>query len=134
LAEIIGHVDTRDRPIVSLTLPGLDDDLLVIVDTGFNGQLLIYETELSRFNFVPHETTVPVELAGRERRRLSVMRSRITWFGQVRDVDVFVAPGGQRRAALPDESVGLLGTALLCPHRLTIDFATRRVVISESET
>ena len=74
-----------------------------------------------------------VELAGGEHRTLEVARSHIVWFERSREVEVLIGPGGPPRAALADEPIGLIGTALLHPHKLTIDFATPRVEITESE-
>jgi predicted aspartyl protease len=113
-------------------LPDSEDDLLVTVDTGFNGQLLIHDTELVRLGSDITWPTSEIELAGRERRAVGIVTVRIVWFGQQREVDVFVAGGVPSRAAVADDPVGLLGTVLLAPHRLMIDFATGRVVISEN--
>jgi hypothetical protein len=60
------------------------------------------------------------------------LHGSIVWFGRQRKVDVWVT-AEPLRAAAPDEPIGLLGTGLLNPHHLIIDFATRRVVISENE-
>jgi len=133
LSEIIGHVDARDRPIVSLAVPGQEDGLLVLIDTGFNKELLIHETDAARLKCEVSDVTMQVELAGRERRILSLARTRIVWFGHEREIDVLIARTEQPRATLADEPVALLGTALLSPHKLTVDFATRRVVIAESD-
>jgi predicted aspartyl protease len=130
LSEIIGHVDSRDRPIVSLTLPGQDDSLLVIVDTGFNGQLLIRDNDAARLNCGSARVELTVEMADRRSRVLKRARGSIFWFGRQRNVDVWLS-AEPHRAALPEEPVGLLGTGLLSPHRLTIDFASRRAVINE---
>jgi len=133
LADIIGHVDNRDRPIVLLSVDGLEDGFPVIVDTGFNGELLINHTEIPRLQCTMTGVEAPVEFANKERRTIVFARSRILWFGRAQDVRVWVTDTEPGRAAAPDEPVGLLGTALLNPHRLTVDFATRRVVISENE-
>ena len=133
MSEIFGHVDERDRPIVSLSVHGQEDSFLVIVDTGFSGQLLINDTEIPRLRCEITGIDLPVEFANRERRMLSLARSRIVWFGEPQDVHVWVTTREPGRTALSDEPVGLLGTALLNPHRLMVDFAARRVVISNNE-
>lgn len=133
MPEILGHVDARDRPIVSLSVHGQEDGFLVLVDTGFNGQLLISDTEAHRLKCEMVGVEVPVELANRERRTVSLARSRVVWFGQSQDVQVWVATTRPTRAAMPDEPVGLLGTALLNPYQLLVDFASRRVVISKPD-
>jgi predicted aspartyl protease len=133
LGDIIGHVDNRDRPIVLLSVDGMEDGFPVIVDTGFNGELLINDTEISRLQCRMTGVEAPIEFANKERRTIVFARSRVVWFGRAQDVRVWVTAAEPDRAAAADEPVGLLGTALLKPHRLTVDFATRRVVISENE-
>jgi hypothetical protein len=132
LSEIIGHVDAHGRPIVSLSVANQEDELLVVVDTGFNGTLLLHDGPVARQGCEITGFEETVEFADRERRTLLLGRTRIAWFGPAQDVNVFISRPAQSRAASPDEPVGLLGTALLSPHRLTIDFASRRVLITES--
>lgn len=133
MSEIIGHVDALDRPIVSLSIPGQEDGILVTVNTGFNRQLLIHRSEIAKLRFDFVDLTMAVELAGRQRRNFEVARSQIHWFGRAQDVEVLITPGNEPRTALADEPIGLLGTSLLAPHRLSIDFAARRVVITENK-
>ena len=128
--EIFGHVDARNRPVVSLSIPDQEDGTLFHIDTGFNRDLLIREADASRLKCDLTSMTMPVEFAGGERRTVRIARTRIVWFGGLEEVDVLIAPGEQPRAALADEPIGLLGTALLDRRKLTIDFWTRRVVIS----
>lgn len=132
MSEIVGHVDARDRPIVSLSLPGADDGLLVIVDTAFNGQLLIHDIDAARLKCGSSRVELRVEFADRRSRVLKRARGSIVWFGREQSVDVWMSAEPQR-TAMPDEPVGLLGTGLLNPHRLVVDFATRRVVITEHD-
>jgi hypothetical protein len=133
LAEIIGHVDARNRPIVSLSIPGEDDDLPVVVDTGFNRELLIDEVHIARLKCEITQVAEPVEFANRERRRLLLARSQIIWFGRLREVYILIAPTQGSRAAMADEPIGLLGAGLLSPHKLIVDFTSRRVLISETQ-
>jgi hypothetical protein len=113
-------------------MPGQDDDLLVLVDTGFNGELLLNESEATHLNCEIRDYSEAVELADRERRMLKRGRIQILWFGRPRELDLLITSAEGARAALADEPHGLVGTALISPHVLTIDFATRRVVISEN--
>jgi predicted aspartyl protease len=133
LSDIIGHVDARNRPIVLLPLPNDADGLLVTIDTGFSGQLLIHDTDLVRLKCELTDLDLPVELADRRKAILAVARGEIVWFGALRTVDMLVATTERPSPSLPDEPSALLGTGLLNPNRLTVDFATRRVVISDSE-
>jgi hypothetical protein len=132
LSEIIGHVDPRGRPIIFISILGEDDAFPIVVDTGFNGELLLHDTGIIRHRCELTGLNEPIELADRAARMLMLARTRIIWFGAPRDVDVLITPTQGSRAAMPDEPVGLLGAALLSPHQLTVDFATRRVVLSEN--
>ena len=132
MSEIIGHVDARDRPIVSLSVPGQEDQFLVIVDTGFNGQLLIHDAAATRLNCESRRVDVRVEFADRGSRILDLGRGSIVWFGRHQEVDVWITTAEPGRTTTADQPIGLLGTGLLSPHKLTVDFATRRVVISEN--
>jgi predicted aspartyl protease len=134
LAELIGHVDDRNRPIVPLSIPGLEDAVLALVDTGFNGQILVNASDVDHLRFSAFDSREEVELADREQHVLVRGQGDIIWFGRPQRVYVFIAEAERPRAALPDEPVAMLGTALLSPHRLTVDFATRRVVIVEHES
>jgi predicted aspartyl protease len=132
LPDIFGHVDARGRPIVSLTAPDGGDELLVVVDTGFNGTLLFHDNEISRrkCEVITHLEEM-VEFADGERRPLLLGRTNVSWFGRPLTVDVLISQSERSRAVLADEPIGLLGTALLSQHKLTIDFAAHRVVITE---
>lgn len=133
LSDIIGHVDARGRPIVSLPTLDQEDEFLVVVDTGFNGTLLLHDGDIARRKCDITRLEETVEFADRERRALLLGRSQIIWFGQLLHVDVLISPPNRSRAAMADEPIGLLGTALLSPHKLTVDFAARRVVITEQK-
>jgi hypothetical protein len=114
-------------------VPNQEDAFPVVVDTGFDGELPTSETDIHRFECEFLDLESSVEFADRERRTISVARTWIIWFGQSQMVRLWITPAETRRTAAPDEPVGLLGTALLKPRRLTADFATRRVAITENE-
>jgi predicted aspartyl protease len=133
LAEIIGHVDGRNRLLVSLPVPDSDDNVLVAIDTGFNKELLIDRAHVGRFKCELTEVAEQVEIADHTRHSFVLAHGQIVWFGRLREVDILVPPTARPRALLADEPVGLLGTGLLTPHKLMVDFATRRVVITENE-
>lgn len=112
-------------------MPGQEDDFLVIVDTGFNGQLLIHDVHAARLNCESMRVDVRVEFADSESRILELGRGSIVWFGRQREVDVWITTALGERTTIADQPIGLLGTGLLSLHRLNVDFATRRVVIGE---
>jgi hypothetical protein len=115
-----------------MSIVGEEDAFPVIVDTGFNGGLLLHDSEIIRHRCEFTGLNVPIELADRAPRMLMLARTRIIWFGQPHDIDVLIAPTPMSRAAITDEPIGLVGSALFTPHKLAVDFATRRVVIVEN--
>jgi predicted aspartyl protease len=130
LSELLGHVDARNRPLLTFSVPGREDGVLGLVDTGFNGYLLVDAAIAQQLGFTVTDVTDTVEFAGHVHRRLSVAAGRIHWFDQVIDIDVLVSAEEPPRMAAA-EPAALIGTTLLNPHSLTVDFATRRVVLSE---
>lgn len=86
-----------------------------------------------RFGFAVTDITIMVEFAGHPRREVYVAGGRIAWFNQIVDVDVLVTTEERPRNILPDEPVALIGTGLLSPHKLVVDFANRRVLIAQNE-
>jgi predicted aspartyl protease len=106
----------------------------VALDTGFNRELPVHESNAFRFCYDLTDVNREAELAGGERRKFPVALARIYWFGKLRDVEILIATSERQRASLPDGPIGLLGTGLLSSHILTIDFAARRVLVSESDT
>jgi predicted aspartyl protease len=132
LPEIIGHVDLRNRPLVSISIPNYEDNILALVDTGFNGYLLVHQDNARHLGFSLPGVEITVELAGHAMRRFRVADGRVLWFGQVREVPVLLSTEDYSLVA-PDEPVLLIGTALLNPNKLIVDFTNRSVVIAQSD-
>jgi predicted aspartyl protease len=133
LSEIAGHVDLRNRPLVNVAIPGHEDPILALIDTGFNGYLLVHEDIAQRLCFISTGTTTMVEFAGHARRKLYVADGQIIWFGELTPVPVLVSTEDRPRPAIPDEPIALIGTGLLNPHKLVVDFASRQVLLVKDE-
>jgi predicted aspartyl protease len=133
LSEVVGHVDLRNRPLANISISGREDAVLALIDTGFNGHLLMHEDVAEQFGLVMTGAAARVELAGRELRQFSVADGRILWFGELRQVPVLISADESPRRGGPDEPLVLLGTALLNPHKLIVDFERRRVVIAQAD-
>jgi predicted aspartyl protease len=131
LPELVGHVDDRERPLVRVSLPDQERSFLALVDTGFNGWLLMEAVDAVELGFVLREVAVSVELAGRGQSRLGTAHGHILWFGQRQLIEVLVSTGGG--IGSPDQPVALLGTRLLNPHVLKVDFQTRLVSITSRD-
>ncbi|HEY7299323.1 MAG TPA: hypothetical protein VH684_15560 [Xanthobacteraceae bacterium] len=133
MSELVGHVDGRERPLIRVPIPDQDRSFLALVDTGFNGWLLMEAVDAASLGFVLSELALSVEFAGRGHNHLGVAHGYIVWFGRRHRVEVLVSTARAGRPALPDEPVALLGTRLLRPHQLTVDFGAHTVSIESRE-
>jgi predicted aspartyl protease len=80
---------------------------MVVVDTGFNGELLIHDRDAARLKCEIKGYDEPVEFANRARGLLRRARGHILWFGRLRTVEVLIAASELSRAASADEPIGL---------------------------
>lgn len=126
---MIGSVDDRGRPVVRLRGVA-EDDVLVVIDTGFNGYLMVTRQAASAFGVAPIGRVTTVELGDGTTATVLRGRTTISWLGERRLIDVLVADAW---TPLPDAPEGLLGTALLAPHMLHVDFAARTVEIEAED-
>ena len=133
MSDLVGHVDERERPLIRVPIPDQDRSFLALVDTGFNGWLMMDAVDAVSLGFVLSELAVSVEFAGRGHSHLGIAHGYIVWFGQRRRVEVLVSTERAGRPASPDEPVALLGRRLLCPHQLKVDFGDRTVAIESRE-
>jgi clan AA aspartic protease len=117
---LTGTVNTRREPIISVTVrgPSSDATLEVLVDTGFDGSLLLPRDIAARLDLSTVTTTTGA-LADGTRVRLDIARAQVDWLAGPRAVFVYVA----------DAPEVLLGASLLAPHRLLIDYASSVVEI-----
>jgi predicted aspartyl protease len=117
---------------VSIPIPGRDDALLGQIDTGFNGYLFVHQTIAEQLGFISSGQTTELEFADHTQHSAHFAAGRIEWFGKLLDIDVLVTARSLPRM-MPDDPIGLIGTALLNPHKLIIDFTTRRVLITQAD-
>ena len=133
MPEIVGHGDPRNRPLVRISIPGHEDTVLALLDTGFNGYLLIHEAIARQLGFATTGAATNVELAGHVLQELYVADGTISWFNKSVLVPVLVRTEERPSQLGPDEPIALIGTALLNPHKLVVDFTSRRVLIAQAE-
>ena len=128
MRTVLGGIDERQRPVVRLLLADRDESFLALVDTGFNGELYVTDSVALRLGFERTSNDTPVRLAGD--KIVTVVRSagRIKWLGRELRVQVLIAAdtGGRQIEGEPD---ALLGTGLLSPHILLVDFTAMTVEI-----
>ena len=125
MATLIGSVDPRGRPLVRLE--GKHESVLVLIDTGFNGELMLTRDAARLVGADSFYDEAEIELADGRTARVFEGRATITWLGNERRVRVFVSD--ERFTHRSDEPAGLLGAGLLAPNLLTIDFAAGTVTI-----
>jgi clan AA aspartic protease len=94
-----------------------------LVDTGFNGALVLPRDEAVRLNLTILGR-VPIIGVGRARQIADIAELEIEWLGQSRAVEVIISDG--------DDS--LLGTELLDGNRLIIDYVAYTATVSDEVT
>jgi predicted aspartyl protease len=125
-----------NRPIVRIEAPGFDDPLVALIDTGFNGALILDEVQAAKLGFdVARKWYARVRLASLREERMQLCRGMLLWFGERVPVTAFVLEESQAqrrmRTALRTEEEILIGTELLPDCRLELDFPGRKVLITK---
>ena len=128
MAKVIGSIDQRGRPVIRVE--GKLESTLVVVDTGFNGDLLLAREAARLLEVDPVSKETEIELGDGRTVVVNKARATITWLEQARRVRVLVSNDW---ITTGDAPVGLLGTDLLAPHLLLIDFADGTVEIETQE-
>lgn len=126
----VGSVDGRLRCIVRIEQPGRDG-FTALLDTGFNGELLVSRSEINCLGITLLGAVEEAELAGGVRQQVEMGHCTIDWFGSKRKVEVLVAANDTERPGSSEDPAALVATALLSPHLLLIDFAARSIEIEE---
>ena len=124
MAKIVGSIDDRKRPVVRLEVG--EQSLLLLVDTGFNCDLLLSPVAALSIGISGIGRARTIELGDGTSAELRQDRATIPWLGRMRDVRALIADTWQPRG---DDPVGLVGTELISPHLLLIDFEARSVEI-----
>ncbi len=91
-----------------------------LIDTGFNGALVLPRAEAVRLNLVVLGR-VPIIGVGRARMVADIAELEVKWLGKSRAVEVIISDG--------DDS--LLGTELLDGSRLVVDYSAYTVTVSD---
>lgn len=130
MSKLTGRIDHLLRPIVRIEVG--DESVLCLVDTGFNGELMICETDAKRLGFTILNDGVDIMLAGEQRDRAKQGIGTIKFMGEKRRIRIFVTPdrGVIRRGGDP---IAMIGTGLLMPNTLFINFAEQTVEIKTQD-
>ncbi len=134
MPELIGSLDSRRRPLVRVPVSG-KDDLLAIIDTAFTGELLVDDDVARSWGVVVLDVEAQIEMGDGSRRDVKQGLLTVVWFGRERDATVQVvgrsANDSPRRPRQDGEPVALLGTELIAPGILNVNFATGVVTIEQ---
>ncbi len=111
------------------------EGFLCLVDTGFNGELFMEATQTKLFGFKLFEHYENVVLGDGHLASAQLGRGTINWIGGPRQIELMATSrASQERPSLRDDDpAALIGTRLLAPHSLLIDFAARTVALKLSE-
>lgn len=123
MSEISGHVDLfTNFPTISIELLNESDqrfETSVIVDTGYNGEVILPETKIQNMD-LGYEGLMSGELATGEIVEVALFECRLKWFDEIREITV-----GSTGSDIP-----LLGTTLLSDCDLQISFKDGSVRIN----
>ena len=129
-----GVIDHLRRPVVRVVMPPPSEGLLCLIDTGYNGFLLLEQSVALRFQFrMPNRISDQIVLGDGSIRVAEIARGRIIWFGSTLIVDAHVVPDARTvRYSPPEHQIeGMIGTALLEGLHVFFDFQLHRVTIRQ---
>jgi clan AA aspartic protease len=117
---VIGNVYEAGRALLQLSvMSSLDtetNELVVWVDTAFDGELVVDRSTIDKLN-LPNSATVEATLADGTSVLLESFSCLLQWFGEWREVEVIANDG-----KLP-----LLGVGLLRGRKLTVDYRSNEL-------
>jgi len=129
---MIGSVDARLRPLLRIEQVQGQQGILAVVNTGFNGELMLSRNVAAEFGMTEREGYSTVTLAGGQTHIVRRGYGTISWFARPRRIEVLIhVEDLPARLRDQDEPVGLVGTGLLYPHMLAIDFAARTLEVRQ---
>jgi len=113
-------------PFVDLSLAGATRFLPALLDTGYDGELLVYYDDLRGIGIEARvDRVVQARLADGSDATLLGASLTIDWLGEARSVQADIVPAIRPASARP-----LVGCRLLRDSRLDIDFQRGTVLIS----
>ena len=118
--EIKGRFD-EGKPIIDIYLNGSGDPINVLVDTGFNGELMLTKAKVAELSltFIGDDEYMT---ANGDIVPTTVHIGFIKWFGRTRKIAVLATVG----------KANLLGMELLHFYRLDLARSDNRLIISDS--
>jgi predicted aspartyl protease len=131
-----GHVVERGRPLLRVNFKEYDDGALLAVDTGFNGEIMMSYTTAQSLGIEIVARDITIRLGDGSRVIADQGLAEIAWLGRQRVVVTLIARTSGTDTARPHrdgEPIGLLGTQLIAPDILTINFGAQTLTIHRDE-
>lgn len=136
MPEIVGSVTDLMEPLIHLDVSGAEDPLPVVVDTGFNGWVLLSSegtvgvSGLDLSEAKTHDLT----LADGTTVTALLTTVEIRWLAEKRVVPLFVVQRveGKGSRGVRSNRAGVIGTSLLGNCRLNVDFPARYLQIADA--
>ena len=130
--NFLGSVDNLGRCLVRLETQD-SNSILLQVDTGFNGKILITTYALpmledSNYLFIEGEG-VKIQLADLSEQIADYYSLKLLWFGNEEKIEALLTTHIPKQAPKEDDPVGLIGTGMLLGCKLHIDFPSKEVEI-----
>jgi predicted aspartyl protease len=129
-AKMVGSVDHYLRPILRLKFAGQEDELIALIDTGFNGQLPMSQALALRLNVRVNDIDDVVTLADGSLVSARQGSVAVEWFGRFRTVHVQITPPPARMKVGEGDLV-LLGTRLIAPDNLEIQCGSQTLTLRQ---
>jgi predicted aspartyl protease len=128
MPTIEGRLDDTGFPLVDLQVVPSARTLAMLIDTGFDGELMLYHDDLRAAGIeAVFDHDVQVRLADGTLTSFLGTTLTIEWFGQPRRISVDVVP-----AIRPAHAYPVIGCRLLRDSRLEIDFPRRTVLVTRA--
>ena len=117
-----GYVDGKGRALVTIsvrsTTATAPQELKAWIDTGFNGDLVLPQSEIDQLG-LPQSGTVKGDLANGSIVNMKTYSCLLEWFGEDRELEVVANTG----------ECPLLGVGLLLGHDLHISYRSCEIAI-----
>jgi len=121
MAREDGSVNARREPWLRVRTTTAGGEMLeCLIDTGFDGALVLPRSEATRLNLIVLGR-VPIIGVGRIRAIADIAELEVEWLGARRAVEVIISSGDD----------WLLGTQLLDGSRLIVDYINYTVTVSD---
>lgn len=134
MSRIDGFVSDLVWPLLPLQVDGVTDRLWVFVDTGFDGYLMVPDSERQRLRIARTSLMAAGTNADGTSSFVPVGRLTLDWFGSRLTVRAHIPNAtmvdGETFRGAP--IVGILGLSMLQGSRLTVEFYPNRSVVLET--